>query len=153
MTLVGIGVLLIGIAFLILAIFLAATLNNLAGVLGGVDRTMEKLPKQLDNVMSETSNIIKESNQTLTDVNEKMEQLTPLFYVVGDVGNATRKLTSSFVDITDSMKTKSEAGKDIAEKNNLSGMYGTFALGYYWLKKRKQLKKEQAEGEFTGGNE
>lgn len=152
MTLVGVGVLLIGIAALVLAIFLGHTLNNLAGILGGIDKTVQQLPKQLDEMMHETSNIIRESNHTLADVNEKMEQLSPLFYVVGDVGNATRKFTSSLVDVTDSMKTKSEEGKEIGEKNNLGGVYGSFALGYYWLKKRQQLKKQQVEGEFTGGN-
>ncbi len=152
MTLVGVGVLFIGIAFLILAIFLGSTLHNLAGILGGIDKTVQQLPKQLDDVMQETGNIIRESNHTLTDVNEKMEQLSPLFYIVGDVGNATRKLTSSLVDATDSMKEKSETAKGLTEKNNLGGVYGSFALGYYWLKKRQQMKKENAEGEFTGGN-
>jgi len=152
MTLVGVGVLLIGIAFLVLAIFLGHTLHNLAGILGGIDKTVQQLPKQLDDVMSETTNMIRESNVTLADVNEKIEQLSPLFYIVGDVGNATRKLSSSLVDATDSMKAKSETGKGISDKNNLGGVYGSFALGYYWLKKRQQLKKDQAEGEFTGGN-
>ena len=152
MTLVGVGVLLIGIAFLILAIFLGNTLHNLAGILGGIDKTVQQLPKQLDDVMNETTNMIRESNVTLADVNEKMEQLSPLFYIVGDVGNATRKLSSSLVDATESMKAKSETGKGISDKNNLGGVYGSFALGYYWLKKRQQLKKDQAEGEFTGGN-
>ncbi|MHA6253462.1 DUF948 domain-containing protein [Oceanobacillus sp. CAU 1775] len=152
MTLVGVGVLLIGIAFLILAIFLAATLQNLAGILGGIDKTVRRLPDQLDEVMSETSNIIRESNHTLADVNEKMSQLSPLFYIVGDVGNATRKFTSSLVDVTDSVKAKSETGKELTEKNNLGGIYGSFALGYYWLKRRQQLKHDKLEGEFTGGN-
>jgi len=151
MTLVGVGVLLIGIAFLVLAIFLGSTLHNLAGVLGGIDKTVQQLPKQLDDVMKQTSNIIQESNHTLADVNEKMEQLSPLFYIVGDVGNATRKFTSSLVDVTDSMKEKSETGKELSEKNNLGGIYGSFALGYYWLKKRQQLKEAKAEGEFSSG--
>lgn len=152
MTLVGVGVLLIGIAFLILAIFLGATLNNLAGILGGIDKTVQNLPEQLDDVMKETSNIIRESNQTLADVNDKMSQLSPLFYIVGDVGTATRRFSSSLVDVTDSVKMKSETGKDLAEKKNLGGVYGSFALGYYWLKKRQQLKQDKLEGEFTGGN-
>lgn len=152
MTLVGVGVLLIGIAFLILAIFLGATLNNLAGILGGIDKTVQKLPEQLDDVMKETSNIIRESNQTLADVNDKMSQLSPLFYIVGDVGTATRRFSSSLVDVTDSVKMKSETGKDLVEKKNLGGVYGSFALGYYWLKKRQQLKQNKLEGEFTGGN-
>lgn len=152
MTLVGVGVLLIGVAFLVLAVFLAHVLNNLAGVLDGVDKTIQQLPGQLDEMLTETSNIIRESNQTLADVNLKMEQMSPLFYIVGDVGNATRKLTSSLVDITDSMKEKTEAGKGIADTNKLGGIYGSFALGYYWLKRREQLKQDDAKGEFTGGN-
>lgn len=151
MTLVGVGVLLIGIAFLILAIFLGHTLNNLAGVLGGIDKTVQQFPNQLDDVMKETSNMIRESNHTLADVNEKMAQLSPLFYIVGDVGNATRKFSSSLVDVTESMKEKSETGKGIADKNKLGGLYGSFALGYYWLKQRQQLKGEE-KGDFTGGN-
>jgi uncharacterized protein YoxC len=151
MDLVGVGVLLIGIAFLILAIFLAHVLNNLAGVLGGVDKTIEQLPNQLDDMMKETSNMIGETNHTLADVNEKMAQLSPLFYIVGDVGNATRKFSSSLVDVTESMKQKSEEGKGLADKNNLGGLYGSFALGYYWLK-RRQAFRSGSKGEFTGGN-
>jgi uncharacterized protein YoxC len=151
MDLVGIGVLLIGIAFLILAIFVAHVLNNVAGVLGGVDKTVKQLPGQLDDMLEETSNMIKETNNTLSDVNEKMAQLSPLFYIVGDVGNATRKFSSSLVDVTDTMKAKSEEGKGIADKNKLGGMYGTFALGYYWLK-RSQALKNKNKGESASGN-
>lgn len=152
MTLVGIGVLLIGIAFLILAIFLGHLLNNLAGVLGGIDKTLEQFPNQLDDMMKETTDIIRESNTTLADVNEKMAQLTPLFYVVGDVGNATRKFTSSLVDVTETMKEKTEKGKGIADKNKLGGLYGTFAFGYYLLKRRQQMKGNSGEGESSSGN-
>lgn len=152
MTLVGIGVLLIGVAFFILAIFLGHTLNNLAGVLGSIDKTMKQLPEQLDDVMTETTNMIRESNNTLADVNEKMTQLSPLFYIVGDVGNATRKFTSSLVDVTETMKQKTEEGKGIADKNKIGGLYGSFALGYYLLKRRQQFAGDRTKGEFTGGN-
>ena len=141
MTLVGIGVLLIGVAFLVLAFFIGHALNNLAGVLGGIDKTVKELPKQLDDVFKETGNMINESNQTLVDVNDKLKHLSPLFYVIGDFGNVTRKVSSSIVDVTDSIKTKTEGGKEVAESNKLGGVYGTFALGYYWLKKRQELKK------------
>ncbi|WP_337018290.1 DUF948 domain-containing protein [Oceanobacillus massiliensis] len=151
MTLVGIGVLLIGVAFIILAIFIGHALNNLAGVLRGVDKTVQQLPDQLDNIFKETGNMISESNHTLADVNDKLHQLSPLFYIIGDVGNATRKVSSSLVDVTDSIKVKTEGGKDTADSNKLGGLYGSFALGYYWLKKRQEMKK--AKGEFTNGNQ
>jgi len=145
MTLVGVGVLIIGIAFLILAVFLGHTLNNLAGVLGSVNKTVEKLPDQMDGILKETGNMIEETNHTLADVNDKMRQLTPLFNVIGDVGNITRKFSSSVKDATGSIKTKTEKGKDVAAKNKLGGLYGTFALGYYLMKKRKESEKDKGE--------
>src|SRR5690625_4055080 len=140
MTLVGGGVLLIGIAVLILAIFLSHVLNNFAGILGRVDQTVQKLQEQLDDLMEETTNLIRESNYTLADVNEQMAQLSLLFYIVGDVGNATRKFTASLADMTEAMKENSEAAKGVADKNKVGGLYGTFAVGYYWWKKRQEMK-------------
>lgn len=151
MTLIGIGVLLIGVAFVILAVFIGHALNNLAGVLGGIDKTVQQLPNQLDGIFKETGNMISESNNTLVDVNDKLHQLSPLFYIMGDVGNATRKFSSSLVDVTDSLKSKTDGGKDVSADNKLGGLYGSFALGYYWLKKRKEMKK--AQGDHTNGNE
>lgn len=145
MTLIGIGVIIIGVAAIILAIFIGHALNNLASVLSGVDKTVQKLPEQLDGIFKETGDMIHESNQTLADVNDKLQQLSPLFYMVGDVGNATRKFSSSLVDVTDSVKARTEAGRDIADKNNLGGLYGSFALGYYWLKKRREMKREERD--------
>lgn len=151
MSLTGVGVLIIGIALLVIAVFAALALNNLAGVLKGVEKTIDDLPNQLDNIFTETGNLIGESNNTLADVNAKLEQLSPLFYIVGDVGNVTRRFSSSLVDVTDSMKAKTEAGKGVADEKQLGGLYGGFALSYYWLKKRKQMKQAKAEG--TGTNE
>ncbi|RKQ32278.1 DUF948 domain-containing protein [Oceanobacillus halophilus] len=151
MTLVGIGVIIIGVALLILAIFIGHALNNLANVLKGVDKTVEQLPKQMDDIMKQTGDMISESNNTLADVNDKLRQLSPLFYVVGDVGNVTRKFSSSLVDVTDTVKKKTEGAADVAEKNKIGGVYGTFALAYYWFKKRSEFKKE--EGTIKDGNQ
>lgn len=152
MTLVGIGVLLIGVASVILAFFIGHVLNNLAGILNGVDKAVQQMPGQLDDIFKETGNMIGESNNTLADVNDKLQQLSPLFYIVGDVGNATRKFTSSLVDVTDSVKSKTDGGKGVAEKNDLGGLYGSFALGYYWLQKRRQQKRAN-EGASSNGQE
>lgn len=141
MDLAGIGVLLIGIAFLVLAIFLARILNQVASVLEGVDKTVEQLPKQLDNILDETSVLIHNSNDTLADVNEKLGTLTPLFHIVGDVGESTRKLSSSLVDVSKSTTKKMGEADEEVQNKRLGGLYGTTALGYYLFRKRKELKK------------
>ncbi|MFB4170028.1 DUF948 domain-containing protein [Virgibacillus sp. JSM 102003] len=108
MTLVGIGVLLIGIAFLVLAVYLSWTLNNLAHVLRGVEKTVEHLPNQLNDIFKETGNLINHTNSTLSDVNEKLRTLSPLFYIVEDVGEMSRKLTTPLANFNISRKKKTE---------------------------------------------
>jgi uncharacterized protein YoxC len=146
MTLTGVGVLLIGVAFIVIAIFVAHVLNNLAGVLQGVEKTVNQFPKQMDDILKETGNLIEESNHTLRDINDKMQQLSPMFYIMGDVGNVTRKFSSSLVDVTDSLKMKTGEANEVTKKNKLGGAYGSFALGYYWLQKRRQQKKAKQGG-------
>ena len=141
MDLTGIGVLLIGIAFLVLAIFMARILNKVAGVLEGVEKTVEQLPKQLDNILGETGELIHNSNDTLSDVNEKLGTLTPLFQIVGDVGESTRKLSSSLVDVSKSATKKMGSAGEEVQNKRVGGLYGSTALGYYLFSKRKELKK------------
>lgn len=141
MDLMGIGVLLIGVAFLVLAIYVARVLNNLANVIGGVDKTVEQLPEQLDNILNETGNLIHHSNATLSDVNEKLGTLTPLFHIVGDIGESTRTLSSSLVDVTKSAKKKMDKTDPAVQNKRLGGVYGSVALSYYLYQNRKELKK------------
>ena len=141
MDLVGISVLIIAIAFVVLVIFLIRALNNLSNVLSGVNETVEKLPDQLDEVMKETGTVIHNSNDTLADVNEKLRALNPLFYILGDAGEASRKLSSSLVDVTKSMKQNTEEGKEKVDKRDLGGIYGVASLAYFLFQKRKALKE------------
>ncbi|SDI37339.1 Uncharacterized protein YoxC, contains an MCP-like domain [Alteribacillus persepolensis] len=148
MDLLGIGVLIAAIAFCVLVIFLIRALNNLSSVLAGVDKTVEKLPDQLDDVMQQSSQVIENGNQTLTDLNEKMQALTPLFYMVGDAGEASRKFSSSLADFTVSLKKNTNEGKEAAQKKDLGGIYGMLAFIYYLTQKRKAWK-EAKEGSGT----
>jgi uncharacterized protein YoxC len=141
MDLTGIGVLLIGIALLVLAIFVARVLNNFSSILSGVDKTIEQLPDQLDSILAETGNLIHNSNNTLADVNEKLGTLTPLFHIVGDVGESTRTLSSSLVDLTSSAKDKMDEAAPDKQDKRLGGFYGTAALGFYAMRKSKEAKK------------
>ncbi|MFZ4450498.1 DUF948 domain-containing protein [Salibacterium aidingense] len=149
MDILGISLLIIAIAFAVLVIFLIKALNNLSSVLSGVNKTVEKLPDQLDDVMKETGVVIHNSNETLLDLNEKMRALNPLFYILGDAGEASRKLSSSLVDVTMSMKKNTDEAKDSAEKRDLGGIYGGAALAYYLFQKRKALKNIKESNETS----
>lgn len=140
MDLTGIGVLLIGIALLILAISCAQILGNIASILKGVDQTVEKLPEQLDEMFDETGKLLHNSNNTLADVNEKLGTLTPLFHIVGDVGESTRRLSSSLVDVSKATSSKMDNGEPVQQQKKLGGMFGSTALGYYLFKKGKEEK-------------
>ena len=139
MSLTGIGVLLIGIAFLILSIYIARVLNQTASILNGVGRTVEQLPDQLDVALDETGQMIQNSNDALADVNEKLGTLTPLFHIVGDVGEVTRKLTSSVNDFASSVKKKTESVDEETRNKRLGGIYGTAALAFYSICGNKKL--------------
>lgn len=141
MSLTGIGVLLIGVAFLILAIYIARVLNGVAGTLGGVNKTLEQLPEQLDGIMGETGQLIRHSNDALADVNEKLGNLTPVFQVVGDVGNTTRNLTASLHNVTDAGKRKVDGVDESTRNKSIGGLYGTAALGYFAFRKSIAIKK------------
>lgn len=141
MSMTGIGVLLIGIAFLILSIYLAKVLNNTALILEGVGRTVEQLPNQLDNVFNETGRMIENSNDTLADVNEKLGTLTPLFHIVGDVGESTRKLASSVNDFAGSVKKKTDSVDEETRNKRIGGLYGSAALAFYAIWNGEARKK------------
>lgn len=146
MDFVGIGVLLIGVGFLILSIFLAIILSNIASILGGVNETVGQLPKQLDNMFDETGKLLHNSNNTLADVNEKLGTLTPMFQIVGDVGESTRRMSSALVDVSKSATTKDTNGDSASENKKLGGLYGSTALGYYLLRKGKEQKQKESKG-------
>ena len=144
MSLTGIGVLLIGIGFLILAIYVARVLSGIAGTLGGVNKTLDQLPNQLDGILGETGQLIRHSNDALSDVNEKLGNLTPVFEVVGDLGNTTRNLTASLHNVTDATKRKIENADEDTRNKSIGGIYGTAALGYYAVRKSASMKKTES---------
>lgn len=137
MDLQGIGVLLIGIALLIMAIFTAKILNNIAGILKGVDRTVEQLPAQLDTMFDETGKLLHNSNNTLVDVNEKLGTLTPLFHIVGDVGESTRRLSSGLVKVSKRGMEKNLEVDGEKKDETVGKVFGLSTIAYYLFKKGK----------------
>jgi len=152
MVLVGIGVIIIGIAFLILSIYLAYTLKNFAGVLNGVDNTVQRLPEQLDDIVKQSSELLGESNKALADTNKKLEQLSPLFYTMGDLGNVTHHFSSSLVEKTEAWQARAANEEDGEKQDKAGSAYGKFALGYYWFKRRQKAKRENAAKEHENSD-
>ncbi|ALX49356.1 DUF948 domain-containing protein [Lentibacillus amyloliquefaciens] len=100
MSLTGIGVMLIGIAFIVIAVYLSWTLNNLANVLRGVEKTVEQMPDQLDDIFRETGQLLNQTNVTISEVNDKLRTISPLFYMVNDVGEMSRKMTTPLANFS-----------------------------------------------------
>lgn len=117
MSLTGIGVILIGVAFLVMAVYLAWTLNNLANVLRGIEKTVEQMPQQLDDIFRETRQMLNQTNVTISEVNDKLRTLSPLFYMVHDVGEMSRKLTTPLANFSVNMNQKAKNKE--AEDNDL----------------------------------
>ncbi|QQK77016.1 DUF948 domain-containing protein [Salicibibacter cibarius] len=138
MDLLGIAALIFAIAFAVLVVFLAKALGNLANVLSKTEVTIGKLPDQLDEITRETGTVLHNTNETILDVNEKVANLNPFFAMIGDAGEASRRLSSSLVDITESMKNRSQEATDTSHQKGLSGFYGLAAFIYFLNQKRNQ---------------
>lgn len=134
----GIGVLVIGVAFLALVVLLIKPLMKLSGVLGSLQKTTDKLPQNVDDISSQATEVLTTGNDTLNQLNTQIRELSPILHIIGDAGNATRKLSSSMVDATEEMKASTEGGSKITKDRNLEGLYGALTLGYYIFQKQRK---------------
>lgn len=140
MDLIGISLLIIAIAFAVLIVFVINVLNRLSNVLENTNKTIEKLPEQIDGMLKETEMVIHHSNDTILDLNEKLRALNPVFHMIADAGEASRKLSSSLVDVTETMKRTSEKGKEVTKEKDFSGIFGLLSFAYFLYQKRQSLK-------------
>lgn len=136
----GIGVLIIGIAFAVLVLLLIKPLNNLGNLLFSVKRTTDDLPHNINLVVDQAKGTLEASREAVSNVNNQMKELSPLFSIAGDVGRSTQKLSSKLVDVSTTMKSSTEDGKNFLDRRNLEGLYGVLTLGYYLAQKRKMSK-------------
>jgi len=136
----GIGVLVIGVAFLILVLILIKPLNKATEVLDGVKNTTDKLPSTIDTVTDQAVEVMQTANSTIADVNMKVAELTPVFEIIGDAGRASRHVSATAVEATEALKNNTAEGKNVTDKEGLSGLYGSLSLAYYLYEKRKAIK-------------
>ncbi len=136
----GIGVLVIGVALLILVFILIKPLNKLAGVFESLQKTTDALPKTLTDITGQTTEIMKTSNQTIANVNNQVNEFQPLFEIVGDVGQASRNLTSVAVAKTMLLKEDTSAASEFTKEKQYQGLYGLASMLFYFSQKRKEMK-------------
>ena len=144
----GIGVLIIGIAFLILVIVLIKPLGKLTTVLEDVQKTTDRLPNTLTDVTGQATTVLQTGNKTIENVNDKVNQMSPLFQIVGDVGQASREFTSAAVDKTIEFKQHTSEAHALSQRNKYEGFYGLLSLVYYLVQRKSELKKAIPGSDF-----
>lgn len=137
----GIGVLLIGVALLILVIVLIKPLSRLSNVLASVQKTTDDLPEKLTDVTGQAKTVLQTGNETIANVNDQVHQVSPVFHVVHDIGEASRELTSAALDKTMAFKQQTSDAKDFSQRKKYEGLYGLLSLIYYFSQKKDALKK------------
>lgn len=137
----GIGVLLIGIALLVIALVLIKPLGKLAEVLESVKHTTDMLPSTVEDITGQTTDILQEGNAAIRNVNKQIAEVTPVFQIVGDVGEASREVTNAALDTTVRFKDRVGSASDFVKEKEYKGLYGLITLVFYLVQQRKELKK------------
>lgn len=142
---IGIGVLIIGIAFAVLVVILIKPVRKLGDVLDGVEKTTNKLPDVLDDLTAQTSEVMHTGNSTIHNVNEQVQKLNPLFNIIEDTGQATRQLTLSALEKTNTLKAQTSSAATFTRREKYEGIYGILAFIFFLSERKKDIKKVSEE--------
>lgn len=132
----GIGVLIIGIAFAVLILLLIKPIRKLTETLDRFKQATDRLPQMVDDLSNQTTEVLKSSNATIANVNEQVKEVSPFFHIIGDTGEATRKLTLSALGKTNALKTRTYDASDFTRREKYEGIYGILSFIFY-LTERK----------------
>jgi len=138
---VGIGLIIIGIAFLALVGILIKPLTKASAVLNDVKETTKDLPETVNGVTAQVNEALHTGVDTLQQINLQLKELTPIFYLVGDVGRATQQLSSNMVNVVEDFEEKEPPS--LASRKNLEGLYGAVTLGMMIFQKAKEFSDER----------
>jgi len=140
----GIGVLIIGVAFLVLTLLLIKPLRKLTDALDGVKQTTDRLPQVVDDISKQTSEVMELGYTTIANVNDQVREVSPFFHIIGETGDATRKLTLSALKKTNDLKTETGKASDFTKREKYEGVYGILSF-IFFLSQRKKMKKESVK--------
>ncbi|WP_025784533.1 DUF948 domain-containing protein [Sporosarcina sp. D27] len=138
----GIGVLVIGIAFAVLVVILIKPLKNLGDVMENLKQTTEKLPNVMDDVTGQAQIVLNTSNETIGNVNQQVNEITPLFKIVGDTGEAARSLTQSALSKSKTLKENTGDAANLTRRKRYQGLYGFLSFLFYLQQNKKEMKTE-----------
>ncbi|WP_301110220.1 DUF948 domain-containing protein [Sporosarcina sp.] len=137
----GIGVLLIGIALIIVAVVLIKPLGKLTEVLESVKKTTDTMPATVADITGQTQQILHTSNETISNVNKQVAEVTPVFQIVGDVGEASREVTTAALDRSVRLKERVGNASEFVQEKEYKGLYGLVTLVFYLMQQKKELKR------------
>lgn len=138
---VGIGLIIIGIALLAGTVILIRPINKVSAILSDVKETTEGLPDTVNNVSEQANQALHTGVDTLQQINTQLKELTPIFYLVGDVGRATHHLSANMVNAVEEFEDKDTG--TFATRKNLEGLYGALTLGAMVFQKAKEFNNER----------
>lgn len=135
----GIGVLIIGIAFAGLTLLLIKPIRKLTEALDGVKQVSERLPQLVDDLSHQTTEVMQSSNATFATVNEQVKEVSPLFHMIGDTGEATRKLTLSALGKANGLKSNTSEASEFTRREKYEGLYGLLSFIYFLSERKNRL--------------
>ena len=138
---IGIGLIIIGLALLALVGVLIKPLTKASAVLNDVKQTTKNLPETVNGVTTQVNEVLHTGVDTLQQVNLQLKELTPIFYLVGDVGRATQQLSSNMVNAVEDFEEKEPPS--LTSRKNLEGLYGAVTLGMMIFQKAKEFSDER----------
>ena len=135
---IGIGLIIIGIALLGLVGIMIKPMMKAASVLSDVKKTTSTLPETVGGMTEQVNEALHTGVDMLQQINTQLKELTPIFYLVGDVGRATKMLSSNMVDAVEDFERK----ETFATRKNLEALYGALTLGILLFQKAKDFANE-----------
>lgn len=148
MTWVGIGLIIIGIALFGLVGVLIKPLNKAAAVLSDIRKTTKDLPDTVHDISTQANEALDTGVDTLQQINTQLKELTPIFYLVGDVGRATQQLSSNMVTVVEGFEKRET--ESFASRKNLEGLYGALTLSAMIFKKVREYNQEKNVVDMQG---
>ena len=142
----GIGVLIIGIVFGVLTLFLIKPIRKLTDVLNDVKQTTNRLPEVVEDLTMQTTEVMKTSNATIANVNEQVKEVSPFFHIIGDTGEATRKLTLDLLGKTNNFKTQTNLASDFTKREKYEGIYGILSFILFLSERKNKMKNHKSDG-------
>ena len=136
----GIGVLIIGIAFAILVIVLMKPISKLSNVLGSVQVSTDRLPEQVDTLVKQVTGALHTYNSTIENVNNQVHEISPVFQIVGDAGEASRAFTSSALSKVTTLKQRTGTAKNFSTNEKYEGIYGLVSFIFFMSQRKKEFE-------------